>query len=294
MGKSPPQSIAIHPLDLPMTDWVTSRQRICLEGLTIEQGVQTPHKIEAAFTHHVLGIITSEGNQQEIIRIGDQEYIGNFPKGSGFLSPVHADYFSAWKSTDTGINFIFDPISIAQIAEHDLGFRQNHVELLSTPFVQDAQVSIIANLFQQEMQTGGMGGQLYAESLCNILIVHLLRHYCAFSPVLEAPSNLSSSQLNQVISYVETHLSQNIPLSCLAQIARMSKYHFSRSFKKSTGITPHQYILRRRVERAKQLLQQSPASVLDVALACGFAHPGHLSRHFKRLVGMTPKKFQQQ
>jgi AraC family transcriptional regulator len=293
MHKSPPQSIAIHPLDLVMTDWVMSRQGIYLDGLTVERGVQKPYEIETAFTHDVLGIITSDRNKQEITRIGDQEYRGQFPKGTGFLSPVQADFFSVWQSTDTGLTFIFDPVFIAQIAEQDFGLNQTRVELICTPFIQDAQITMIANLFQKEIEIGGMGGRLYAESLCNILIVHLLRNYCNFSPILTAQSSLSPPQLNQVIDYVETHLSQNISLSYLAQIAQMSKYHFSRSFKQSTGIAPHQYVLRRRVERAKQLLQKSRTSILEVALECGFAHPGHLSRHFKRMVGMTPKKFRQ-
>jgi AraC family transcriptional regulator len=292
MSKSLSQSIAIHPLNLILTDWVIVQQRICLEGLTIEKGVQSPYEIETTFTHHVLGIITSDGNQQEITRIGKQEYTGYFPKGTGFISPANANHFSAWQSTDTGISFIFDPIYVSQIAEQDLGL--NHAELLCTPFVQDAQITTIASLFQQEIEMGGMGGQLYAESLCNILIIHLLRHYCIFSPTLKIQSSLSSFRLNQVISYVESHLGHNISLSCLAQVAQMSKYHFSRSFKQSTGISPHQYVLRCRIERAKQLLKKSSISILEVALECGFAHPGHLSRHFKQIVGVTPGRFRQQ
>jgi AraC family transcriptional regulator len=294
MSKSLSQSIAIHPLNLVLADWVISQQRICLEGLTIEKGVQSPYQIETAFTHHVLGIITSDGNQQEITRIGNQEYTGHFPKGTGFISPAHANHFSAWQSTDTGISFIFDPISVTQIAEQDLGLNQNQVELLCTPFVQDAQITTISSLFQQEIEMGGIGGQLYAESLCNILIIHLLRHYCIFSPTLKIQSSLSSFRLNQVTSYVEEHLSRNISLSCLAQVAHMSKYHFSRSFKQSTGISPHQYVLRCRIERAKHLLRKSSVSILEVALECGFAHPGHLSRHFKQIVGVTPRRFRQQ
>jgi AraC family transcriptional regulator len=293
-GEATP-TIAIHPLDLVPTDWVTARQYISLDGLTIEVGVQSPHQIEARFTHHVLGILTSDENQHEILRIGDEEYHGRFERGTGFILPAEVDYFSAWNSTDTGINFTFDPAFLSQVAERDLGINCSQIELFCKPFVRDPQLTAIANLFQHEIETGGMGGNLYSESLRNILSIHLLRHYSTFTPKLPLPNNsLSAAQLDRIIDYIETHLSQTIHLYNLAAIGRMSESHFSRSFKQSTGTTPHQYLLKRRVERAKQLLIKSQLSILEIALECGFAHPGHLSRHFKRIVGITPNKFRQQ
>jgi len=74
----------------------------------------------------------------------------------------------------------------------------------------------------------------------------------------------------------------------------MSQYYFCRLFKQSVGMTPHQYLIRLRVERAKQLLKRSDLAIADVALQCGFSHQSHLSFHFRRLVGMSPKTFQQQ
>jgi AraC family transcriptional regulator len=288
-------TVAIHPLDLVTSDWVTARQYIALDGLMVEVGIQAPHQVEARFTHHVLGILTSDRNQQEILRIGDEEYDGRFDRGTGFILPAEIDYFSVWKSTDTGINFTFDPAFITQIAERDLKIDSSKIELLCRPFVRDPQLTSIANLFQHEIETGGLGGNLYIESLRNILSIHLLRHYSAFTPRSPLPThNFSSAQLDRILDYIENHLSQTIHLANLAAIIRTSESYFSRSFKQSTGTTPHQYVVKRRVERAKQLLLKSPLSILEVALECGFAHPGHLSRHFKRIVGTTPKKFRQQ
>jgi AraC family transcriptional regulator len=292
-GKAMP-TIAIHPIDLVTTEWVSSSKYISLDGLMVGVGVQTPHQVEATFTHHVLGILTSDENQQEILRIGDEEYDGNFARGTGFILPAGVEYFSAWKSTDTGINFTFDPAFMTRIAEEEFKMESS-VELLPKPFIRDPQLIAIASLFQHEIETSGMGGNLYTESLRNILNIHLLRHYSTFTPRSFSPkSNLSSAQLDRIVTYIETHLSQTIHLSNLASIVRMSESHFSRSFKQSTGIAPHQYVLKHRVERAKQLLLKSQLSILEVALECGFAHPGHLSRHFKRIFGITPKKFRQQ
>jgi AraC family transcriptional regulator len=288
-------TIAIHPIDLVTTEWVSSSKYISLDGLMVGVGVQTPHEVKATFTHHVLGILTSDENQQEILRIGDEEYHGNFARGTGFILPAGVEYVSAWKSTDTGINFTFDPAFMTRIAEEEFGINCRQVELLPKPFLRDPQLTAIASLFQHEIETGGLGGNLYAASLRNILNIHLLRHCSTFTPrSFSLKSNLSSAQLDRIVDYIETHLSQTIHLSNLAAIVRMSESHFSRSFKQSTGIAPHQYVLKHRVERAKQLLLKSQLSILEVALECGFAHPGHLSRHFKRIFGITPNKFRQQ
>ncbi len=295
LAEPSPLENQIPSLDLVAKDWVTSSKLLHIDGLIVAQGVQSPHQIETVFTHHLLGILTSDRNLQEITRIGDREYDGTFPRGTGFLSPADIPYFAAWHSTDAGLNFALDPLFLTQLAERELGLDRSRVELQSTPFVRDPQITTIASLFQHEIETGGMGGRLYAESLRNLLSIHLLRNYCLFSQTFPQPiGSLASTLLNRVLDYIEVHLSETIQLSNLAAIANMSESHFSRSFKQSMNAAPHQYVLKRRVELAQQLLKKSQLSILEVALECGFAHPGHLSRHFKRIVGTTPKKFRQQ
>jgi AraC family transcriptional regulator len=102
---------------------------------------------------------------------------------------------------------------------------------------------------------------------------------------------LSPTQLKRVTDYINDHLAQELSLEELAAIAQLSPYHFCRSFKRSIGFTPHQYVIRQRVERAKLLLKDGKMGIVEVAIACGFTHQSHLNRHFKRLTGVTPKKF---
>jgi AraC family transcriptional regulator len=294
MSRIHPHHLAdrIPALDLVNSDWVMSSQLLSLDGLVVAKGVQSPHQIETILTSHLLGIVTSDRNLQEITRVGDREYNGRFPSGTGFLLPAHIPYFAAWNSTDAGMNFAIDPLFLTCFAKRELELPPSQVELQCTPFVCDEQIKTIANLFHRELATGGIGGRLYAESLRNLLSIHLLRQYCVFSPATTQPSgSLSPRQLQRVLEYIEAHLSESLHLSALAQINDMSESHFSRSFKKSTNIAPHQYVLNLRVEKAKQLLQQTQLSILEIALECGFAHAGHLSRHFKRIVGTTPNQF---
>ena len=102
---------------------------------------------------------------------------------------------------------------------------------------------------------------------------------------------LPSRQLQQVLDYIDAHLDQEIKLADLAQLPDMSQFHFSRLFKQSLGLSPYQYLLQQRVERAKQLLKNTDRLIIDIALDCGFNSHSHLSKQFKQLTGMTPKAY---
>ena len=94
------------------------------------------------------------------------------------------------------------------------------------------------------------------------------------------------------MEYIEEHLDAGPTLTELAAVARLSAYHFARQFKAATGLAPHQYLILRRVERAKQLLQAGTGlSLAEVATHAGFSDQSQLSHHFKRLVRVTPGEF---
>jgi AraC family transcriptional regulator len=91
------------------------------------------------------------------------------------------------------------------------------------------------------------------------------------------------------IDYIHANLDCNIGLTELADLAQMSLSHFSRLFKQSTGYSPHQFVIKCRVDRARELLLKSDLSIADITYQVGFANQGHLTNHFKRLLGVTPK-----
>ena len=93
----------------------------------------------------------------------------------------------------------------------------------------------------------------------------------------------------KVINYINDHLAEDLHLTQLAALIPMSPHYFSSLFKQSVGLSPHQYVIRSRVERARKLLLSEQLSIAEIACLVGFANQSHLNRHFKRWFGMTPK-----
>src|SRR5262249_5346693 len=144
-----------------------------------------------------------------------------------------------------------------------------------------------------ELTAGGAGGPLAAESLANVLAVHLIRHVLApRQPERRRDGTLPRARLLAIVEYIEEHLDASPSLEQLAAVAGLSPYYFARQFKRATGLPPHQYVIARRVERAKQLLQTgSDFSLAEVAAHAGFSDQSQLTHHFKRIIGVTPGQF---
>jgi AraC family transcriptional regulator len=98
----------------------------------------------------------------------------------------------------------------------------------------------------------------------------------------------SKRALEQATDYIDDNLPRKLTLEEIAGVARMSPHHFARSFKAATGLSPHQFVIHRRVERAKSLLSDTGLTVAEVARAVGFSNPSHLAHHVRRLLGVSP------
>ncbi len=143
-----------------------------------------------------------------------------------------------------------------------------------------------------EAENGREGSRAYAEALAATLAVHLVqKHSIRVSREPDQSGGLAKFQFCRVTDFIHEHLAEEIPLGKLAALAGISAFHFSRMFKKSTGLAPHQYLIRCRVKRAKELLLAPNASIAEVATKVGFCDQSHLAVHFKRVFGVTPKSF---
>jgi AraC-like DNA-binding protein len=110
-------------------------------------------------------------------------------------------------------------------------------------------------------------------------------------PAPQAQGGLSPGAMRRVREYVEVHLGESVDLSTLAGVAGLSVHHFARQFKQSAGVTPHAYLTQKRVERARKMLVQTDLPLAEIAFTVGFFDQGHLARHFRHMLGTTPREF---
>lgn len=165
------------------------------------------------------------------------------------------------------------------------------VRLLDLLRVQDPVVVGIADAITLEAQQRGLGGALYAEALAMQLTVHLLRRYAAVTyRDAVVTGALLPSRLRRLDEYLEAHLHENISIDQMAKVAELGVWTFTRHFKSSTGRSPHEYVLDRRVERARRLLAQGLVAIKEVAAACGFSDQAHMTRVFRARLGTTPSR----
>ncbi|PZR47619.1 helix-turn-helix domain-containing protein [Paraburkholderia fungorum] len=132
-------------------------------------------------------------------------------------------------------------------------------------------------------------GKVFTDSVSLAIVSRVIaRHFTVAERQAREASALPSWRLSRAIEYVDAHLSESIGLADIANSTGLTRMHFASQFRRATGMRPHEYLLRRRIEHAQHLLLASKHNVLDVALSCGFRSQAHFTTVFKRLVGETP------
>ena len=169
------------------------------------------------------------------------------------------------------------------------------LDLIDRFFFRDLEIERICQNLYREMSLAGRADRLYIESLVIELAGILLRRHSRGSGRAEIPlrGGLTRPRAKRVLEYIESNLVGELTLRELANIAGLSAYHFARAFKLAIGVTPHRYILERRVERAKPLLRSTRTTLVDIGLSIGFCGQSHFTTAFRRLTGVTPTEYQQ-
>lgn len=212
-----------------------------------------------------------------------------FFNGNVAIYPANVAYTLRWDREAEFILLGIDSALLSQTAVEVLATET--VELAPILATQDPLIQGMALALKTELESAQVGGRIYVEAIAQTLAIHLLRNYSGSQQLIEIPTThgLPKHKLQQATDYINDRLEQDLSLSELAALVQMSPFYFARLFKESTGLAPHQFVIRCRVERAKELLMQGHLAIADVATEVGFANQSHLTRHFKRIVGVTPK-----
>jgi AraC family transcriptional regulator len=165
------------------------------------------------------------------------------------------------------------------------------IELIPRAYHRDAQLEHICWALKAEAECNYVSGPLYGESLALAVCVHLLRQRYGRDSSLAKKGGIAPRTLRRVIDYIESNLDSPLRMASLAEISGLSQYRFAHNFKSATGVPPYQYVLRTRLDRAKQMLRQTDLSVLDIAYAVGCQSISRFNSLFRRELGTTPSHY---
>jgi AraC family transcriptional regulator len=261
------------------------------DGLQVEYGrLEAVGEFDFSMPQQVISVAFAS-HEQVVWSVDGQLQRTGLPAGSVFLYGEREFVWHHRVKPSEYVNLALDPALLQQIAVEN-GLSATEVE--HRVIFQDPTILHVAQLLKAEVLSGGLAGNLYVESLRNLLAVHLLRNHTRgiVQPETEVV-HLDGLKLKQLKDYIEDHLAEDLALATLAALIPMSQFHFARVFKTTIGESPHRYITQRRIERAKMLLSVTQLSVAEVSYQTGFSNQSHFTAQFRKAIGMTPKQFRE-
>lgn len=185
------------------------------------------------------------------------------------------------------------PTALLTEAAMEIGINTGRMpELIDVFHTRDLFIGRLVPILVSELERSAHPAQsLVIESISYVLAGHLLRHYDAFRRNEAKIAGLAPRTLALVISHIEEHAHEQIALDKLAGIANVSRFHFARMFKLSTGVSPMMYVEQSRIRKAQALIRGGQLSLAAVGIAVGFADQSHFTRRFRLHTGFTPSYY---
>ncbi|WP_019502635.1 AraC family transcriptional regulator [Pseudanabaena sp. PCC 6802] len=261
------------------------------QGITLEHFRYPPFETpEYSYANHKIAIHTHiSPNLHVKRRLDGRVQCEQVLTEQAIVIPARVTHQVQWDRTSEFSILTLDPDVLSQLAYEAIA--PDRVDLLPCLPQVDPLIQQIGLTLKSELEMNGGQDRLYVEALVNCLGIHLLRKYSAVPPTFSQAGQLPQSVLKQVTAYIQEHLEQDLKLADLSALVGMSTCYFASSFKKATGISPHQFIVRCRLQRSQHLLKKSDAAISDIAIQCGFSSQSHLTRLFRKHLGTTPKTY---
>ena len=213
--------------------------------------------------------------------------------GSTGIFPDGASHYATWNQEMMGITLFFLKTELVNDLVQDR-ITNGDVGMIPRSGVQDGGVYHLGMALKAELAAPPdcQMGSVYQDTLINALVMRLVKHHSSAGiQGRNHPGGLGLSTLKLLIDYIEAYLDKNIRLADLAALVGYSQSYLCGMFRESMGIPLHQYIIQQRVKRAAVLLRSSQMFLAEIAVCCGFYSHSHLSRNFKRVMGVNPKEY---
>jgi AraC family transcriptional regulator len=210
----------------------------------------------------------------------------------GDLEIIPPNLGGVWelKSRDTAL-VIGIKLRVLERVVQESGGDSSKLHVLNRFQARDPQIEHIGWALKAEMESGYPSGRSYMDALAIGLAARIVRNHSSLArPTRAIKAAMPGRKLKGVLSYIEDNLGSDLRLTEIADAAGLSVSHFKTLFRKSLGMPPHQYLIRRRVERAAMQLRKGTMPIGQIALENGFCHQSHLALHTRRVLGLTPQE----
>ena len=209
--------------------------------------------------------------------------------GNLCITPAGQSINAIWEKRLDNMMIILDPGFIDRAAsENGISSRFEFAEVYkdNDPLIQHLGLTLLSESEDPESQ----GRRLFVDSVIQTLTLHLLTHYGTSTPTIQnVTGGLPGYKLRRVKEFVTENLEADLSLAEISAVADLSQFHFSRAFRKSTGLTPQQFLMQQRIERAKELLAKDDLPIVEVSLRTGFKNQSHFTSLFRKFTKLTPK-----
>jgi AraC family transcriptional regulator len=204
------------------------------------------------------------------------------------MMPAGQSVIASWEDEYESLLIDFTPKYLSKIAsEMNLS---PHIELRETVSKKDHLIQHLSLAFLDEAAKKETSSRLFSDSIAHTLMFHLIKNYTsAKENAKQFLGGLSGHKLRRVTEFINDNLEQDLTLTEIATVADLSHFHFARSFRRTLGVTPQQYIANRRIEKAKDLLSHSNLPIVEIGLQTGFKNQSHFTTLFRKLTSFTPK-----
>ncbi|MBD2842142.1 helix-turn-helix domain-containing protein [Erythrobacter sp. KMU-140] len=249
-----------------------------------------PHEVFSQ--HHILINLKAEPHRVENWR-GEEHRDFTFRKNEVIVTPSGIKSGWRWHEHSRCIVITLDPAMLEAFTQNELGKVLTHQQLVDTPQFEDADLTAAATMLYEALRQSSSGSQIMFESLARIFLVKLVERYGdEQSEELAFSRAFTPAHYKRVLDFVSQRFGDAISIEDIAREAGLSASHFTRLFKRTVGDTPHQFLMRYRVEQAAKMLADKSKAAIEVAHACGFSDQPHMSRVFKQYRGETPSAWQ--
>jgi AraC family transcriptional regulator len=261
------------------------------EGLAFQIRKDPPGVLDVPGFEDVLVAIHLGARSHIACRRGGRQFTGTAVHGD--IDIIPAETPARWEmhdDNDSALLLVLPRKLLHTVANHS-GLNPDRLEMRNRFQIRDSELESLGWAIKREIELDYPSGRLYLDGLALAMASRLVScHSSASCGASRSVGGLGGRRLKKALAFIEDRLADDLSLKQIAEVAGISPSHFKTEFRKAVGMPVHQYVIQRRVERARILLLQDGLSIAAIAQASGFAHQSHMARHMRRMLGAAPRE----